>query len=55
MFRDQGGWARVLGGRREMVPRAPGLMANAWVQLVVMPEEISTREKLAALAAGDCL
>ena len=45
----------MLGGRREMAPRAPGLVANAWVQLVVMPEEISTCEKLSVPAAGDCL
>ena len=27
-------------------------MANAWVQLIVMPEEISTREKLTVHALG---
>ena len=42
----------MLGGRRGMAPRAPGLVANAWVQLIVMPEEISTREKLTVHALG---
>ena len=44
----------MLGGRREMAPRAPGLMANAWVQLIMMPKEISTCEKLTVSAACDC-
>lgn len=45
----------MLGGCCEMAPSAPGIMANAWVQLIMMPKEISTREKLTVSAACDCL